>query len=122
MLAVVILVFELRYDSSARLKEIRHVVNGAAASTAGTKDVLTTLAYTLPATLSLECPAGTIGDTEVVSPPRVKGGLGAAKDISIHGPGGLKMRSRNAERARSLGRSPIRCKNSRSRARRSSRR
>jgi RHS repeat-associated protein len=58
---------ELRYDSYRRLKEIRHVVNGTA-TTPGTKDVITTFAYTLPATSSLECPPGTIGSTEVVSP------------------------------------------------------
>lgn len=58
---------ELRYDAWGKLTEIRHVVNGTA-SKAGTKDVITTFAYSRPATSSLECPAGAIGSTEVVSP------------------------------------------------------
>ena len=58
---------ELSYDGYGRVKEIRHVVNGTA-TTAGTKDVITTFAYSFPATSSLGCPSGTIGSTEVVSP------------------------------------------------------
>jgi RHS repeat-associated protein len=57
----------LSYDSSGRIKEIRHVVNGTA-TTAGTKDVITTYKYELPAKSSLSCPTSSIGDTEVVSP------------------------------------------------------
>jgi RHS repeat-associated protein len=58
---------ELSYDSRFRITEIRHVVNGTA-TTAGSKDVITTFAYTFPATSGLSCPTGTIGDTEIVSP------------------------------------------------------
>jgi RHS repeat-associated protein len=61
---------ELGYDASGKLTEIRHVVNGTA-SKAGTKDVITTFAYSRPATSSLECPttpSPTIASTEVVSP------------------------------------------------------
>jgi RHS repeat-associated protein len=60
-------VIEISYDGNDRVTEIRHVVNGTA-TTPGTKDVTTTFAYTLPASGSLACPVGTIGDTEVVSP------------------------------------------------------
>lgn len=58
---------ELRYDGWGKLTELRHVVNGTA-SKAGTQDVITTFAYSRPATSSLECPSGAIGSTEVVSP------------------------------------------------------
>ncbi len=59
---------ELSYNSRFQLTKIRHVVNGTA-TTAGTKDVITTFNYERPAKSSLGCPAPeTIGDTEVVSP------------------------------------------------------
>jgi RHS repeat-associated protein len=58
---------ELSYNWFNGISEIRHVVNGTA-SKAGTKDVITTFEYNKPAKSSLECPSGTVGDTEVVSP------------------------------------------------------
>jgi RHS repeat-associated protein len=58
---------ELSYSSRNQITEIRHVVNGTA-SKAGTKDVITTFNYERPAKSSLECPSGSSGDTEVVSP------------------------------------------------------
>jgi RHS repeat-associated protein len=58
---------ELSYNWWHGITQIRHVVNGTA-TTAGTKDVITTFNYERPAKSSLSCPVGTIGDTEVVSP------------------------------------------------------
>jgi RHS repeat-associated protein len=71
---------ELSYDSRFRLTKIRHVVNGTA-TTAGTKDVITTFNYERPAKSSLGCPPETVGDTEVVSPngsPEGKAGSSAS--------------------------------------------
>jgi RHS repeat-associated protein len=59
---------ELSYNWFNGVSQIRHVVNGTA-TTAGSKDVITTFNYTKPAKSSLGCPSPeTVGDTEVVSP------------------------------------------------------
>ncbi len=58
---------ELSYDSWSRLTEIRHVVNGTATK-AGTKDVITTYSYAIPASKESGCPAESYGDTVVTSP------------------------------------------------------
>jgi RHS repeat-associated protein len=58
---------ELSYDTSRRLTKIRRVINGTATTT-GTKDVITTLAYAIPASSEAACPTGSIGDTVIVSP------------------------------------------------------
>ena len=84
---------ELRYDTYGRIKEIRHVVNGSA-STAGTKDVITTFKYELPAKSSLACPSTpspTIGDTEVVSPNGSPEGKAAGADVAKFATGGADM-------------------------------
>jgi RHS repeat-associated protein len=60
----------MSYDSTTRVSQIRHVINGTA-TTIGTKDVITTFAYSIPASAEAKCPTeaeGTLGDTEVVSP------------------------------------------------------
>jgi RHS repeat-associated protein len=61
---------ELTYEKpeyTGRLTRIRRVVNGTEA-TIGNKDVITTLSYAIPAASELSCPAGTLGDTVIVSP------------------------------------------------------
>lgn len=58
---------EISYDSEERVSKIRRVVNGTA-STPGSKDVITTYAYSIPVSGSVSCPAGSYGDTKVVSP------------------------------------------------------
>lgn len=55
------------YEGAGRISEIRRVVNGTAAK-AGSKDVITTFAYSIPVSPSVSCPSGTYGDTQVVSP------------------------------------------------------
>jgi RHS repeat-associated protein len=58
---------EISYDSEERVNKIRRVVNGTA-TTPGSKDVITTYAYSIPVSGSVSCPTGSYGDTEVVSP------------------------------------------------------
>ncbi len=58
---------ELSYDSSRRLTRIRRVINGTATTT-GNKDVITTMAYVIPAASEAACPTGSIGDSVIVSP------------------------------------------------------
>jgi RHS repeat-associated protein len=58
---------ELSYDSSRRVTKIRRVINGTATTT-GNKDVITTLAYSIPASSEAACPTGSVGDTVIVSP------------------------------------------------------
>jgi RHS repeat-associated protein len=65
---------ELSYNSSGKVTQIRRVVNGTA-TTAGSEDVISTFAYAIPASESAACPAGSIGDTTVVSPNGSTGGV-----------------------------------------------
>jgi RHS repeat-associated protein len=58
---------ELSYDEEGRVSKIRRVVNGTA-STPGSKDVITTYAYSIPVSGTVSCPTGSYGDTKVVSP------------------------------------------------------
>ena len=71
----------ISYDSSGRVTEIRRRVNGSAIK-AGTKDVITTIAYSIPVSGSVSCPTGSYGDTEVVSP---NGSPGGSADSSPSG-------------------------------------
>jgi RHS repeat-associated protein len=58
---------ELTYDEDGRVTRIRRIVNGTATTT-GNKDIITTFAYSEPASTEAKCPEGTLGDTVVVSP------------------------------------------------------